>query len=276
MADFEGSTLLATDSLAVWHVVCRGGGTPEGDEECGESTHFVLPYWGLYVRHVGRTQAVIEPSQMAVFNANEPYRVSHPVDGGDACVSIGLSASTLLELIPSDLLQGRERATLNRSYIRIDAKTQAHAAVLRHRLNRKAIGILEAESMTLALVGRALGQRGAPGPRATARTRRFVDHAKVVIAADLGCRRALADIATEVGLSPIYLTQIFQHVEGIPMYRYQLRLRLARALDLLGDYDDVTDLALALGFSSHSHFSAAFKQVYGQTPSAFRKLSRLH
>jgi AraC-like DNA-binding protein len=60
------------------------------------------------------------------------------------------------------------------------------------------------------------------------------------------------------------------------MYRYQLRLRLARALDLLGDYDDVTDLALALGFSSHSHFSAAFKQVYGQTPSAFRKLSRLH
>ena len=77
---------------------------------------------------------------------------SHPVDGGDACVSIGLSAPTLLELIPSDLLQGRERATLNRSYIRIDAKTQADAAVLRHRLNRRAIGILEAESMTLALV----------------------------------------------------------------------------------------------------------------------------
>jgi AraC-like DNA-binding protein len=44
----------------------------------------------------------------------------------------------------------------------------------------------------------------------------------------------------------------------------------------LGDYDDVTDLAMALGFSSHSHFSAAFKQAYGQTPSAFRKLSRLH
>ena len=99
--------------------------------------------------------------------------------------------------------------------------------------------------MTLALVGRALSQRSAPGPIATARTRRFVDHAKVVIAADLGCRRALADIATEVGLSPIYLTQIFQHVEGIPMYRYQLRLRLARALELLGDYDDVTDLALS-------------------------------
>src|SRR5260370_12656040 len=125
-ADFEGSPLLATDTGGVWHVVCRGGGTPEGDEECGESTHFVLPYGGLYVRHVGRTQAVIEPSQMAVFNANEPYQVSHPVDGGAACVSIGLSAPTLLDLIPSDLLQGHDRAQLNRSNHPLDPNPPSH------------------------------------------------------------------------------------------------------------------------------------------------------
>jgi AraC family transcriptional regulator len=59
-------------------------------------------------------------------------------------------------------------------------------------------------------------------------------------------------------------------VEGVPLYRYQLRLRLARALDLLGEYDDLTTLSLELGFSSHSHFSAAFRQVYGRSPSEFR------
>jgi AraC-like DNA-binding protein len=26
-----------------------------------------------------------------------------------------------------------------------------------------------------------------------------------------------------------------------------------------------------LGFSSHSHFSAAFRQTYGQSPSGFRR-----
>ncbi len=36
----------------------------------------------------------------------------------------------------------------------------------------------------------------------------------------------------------MYLTQAFQQVEGIPLYRYQLQLRLARALDLLDQYDD--------------------------------------
>jgi AraC-like DNA-binding protein len=50
-----------------------------------------------------------------------------------------------------------------------------------------------------------------------------------------------------------------------------LRLRLARALDLLGQYDDLTALSLDLGFSSHSHFSASFREVYGRSPSAFRQ-----
>jgi len=50
-----------------------------------------------------------------------------------------------------------------------------------------------------------------------------------------------------------------------------LRLRLARALDLLAKYDDLTTLALDLGFSSHSHFSAQFRMIYGYSPSAFKR-----
>jgi AraC-like DNA-binding protein len=56
----------------------------------------------------------------------------------------------------------------------------------------------------------------------------------------------------------------------MPLYRYHLRLRLARALDLLPEREDLSGLAQDLGFSSHSHFSAAFKQVYGLTPAQFR------
>lgn len=57
----------------------------------------------------------------------------------------------------------------------------------------------------------------------------------------------------------------------MPLYRYHLRLRLARALDLLGCYDNLTTLGLDLGFSSHSHFSSAFRQVYGRTPAEFQR-----
>ena len=50
-----------------------------------------------------------------------------------------------------------------------------------------------------------------------------------------------------------------------------MRLRLARALDLLPGCEDLTGLGLDLGFSSHSHFSAAFKEAYGRSPSEFRQ-----
>src|SRR5690606_1076184 len=91
------------------------------------------------------------------------------------------------------------------------------------------------------------------------------------LAAHLAGRWTLAEVAAQVGVSPVYLPPAFRDVEGVPLYRYQLRLRLARAPDLLGESDDLTELGLHLGFSSHSHFSAAFQKAYGRTPSQFRR-----
>jgi len=142
--------------------------------------------------------------------------------------------------------------------------------LLRPSLREGIAGPLEAESLALTLVQRALGPRTAHATGASFGKQRLVDRAKLALASDLARRWTLAEIAAEVRVSPVYLTQVFQQVEGLPLYRYQLRLRLARALDLLADYDDLTTLSLDLGFSSHSHFTAAFRQLYGRSPSEFR------
>jgi AraC family transcriptional regulator len=125
--------------------------------------------------------------------------------------------------------------------------------------------------LALTLAQRALGPRTARITTGSEGRRRLVDRAKLILSSDLARRWSLAEIAKEVRVSPVYLTQVFQQVEGLPLYRYQLRLRLARALDLLAQYDDLTSLSLELGFSSHSHFSAAFRQAYGRSPSEFRQ-----
>ena len=85
---------------------------------------------------------------------------------------------------------------------------------------------------------------------------------------------SLGVIASAVGMSPAYLTVLFRRSEGMPIARYQQRLRLARALVLLADADDITRLALDLGFASHSHFTTAFRAVYGLPPSAHRAHAR--
>ena len=270
LADFNAHPLLATDTVTVWDVVCRGICKHKSAEECVAGTHLVFPYRGVYIHHVGRIESVAEANQVVFINADEPYQVSHPVEGGDSSVSIDASATTLMELAPVDYLHARDRAAFNRSRLRIDARTQVLVALLRHSLNRGAMETLEAETLTLALLQRALGKRTSHAAAGRVGHQKLVDRAKLVLASDLGRRWTLAEIATDVGVSPVYLTQMFQRVEGLPLYRYQLQLRLARALHLLGDYLDLTALALDLGFSSHSHFSAAFKQVYGQAPSKFQ------
>jgi AraC-like DNA-binding protein len=159
--------------------------------------------------------------------------------------------------------------------MRIDARAQLLSALVRHRLARGMTETLEAEDLILSLVSRALGKCTSYATSGSIGRQKLADRAKLVLSSNLGRRWTLAEIGGAVGVSPVYLTQVFRQVEGLPLYRYQLQLRLARALDLLDDCSDLTGLALDLGFSSYSHFSTAFKQAYGLTPLAFRHSSEV-
>jgi AraC-like DNA-binding protein len=231
----------------------------------------VFPYRGVYVRHLGHDQAVAEANQVLFFNAAEGYRISHPVPGGDASLVLIISEPQLRELAPPVFLRDGATLAFRQQRLRIDPRAQALVALLRHSLCQNIAEPLEAESLALTLVQRALGLRTTHAAGASVSRQRLVDRVKLVLTSDLARRWTLAEIAAEVRGSPVYLTQVFQQVEGVPLYRYQLRLRLARALDLLAQYDDLTTLGLDLGFSSHSHFSAAFREAYGRSPSEFRQ-----
>jgi AraC family transcriptional regulator len=271
MSEFVAQPLLKSPTVTIRDVYCQGNTRPPSGEECAAMTELVFPYRGVYVRHLGQDQAVAEANQVLFFNAGEGYRISHPLSGGDASLSLAICESLLSELAHPALLRESAAFEFRWQRLRIDARAQALVALLRHSLRENIAEPLEAESLALTLAQRALGPRTTHIAGASVGRQRLVDRAKLVLASDLTRRWTLAEIAAEVRVSPVYLTQVFQQVEGLPLYRYQLRLRLARALDLLGCYDDLTALSLDLGFSSHSHFSAAFREAYGRTPSEFRQ-----
>jgi AraC family transcriptional regulator len=274
MSEFAVQSLLETPTLRVRDVYCNGSSQELSDEERATETQLVFPYRGVYVRRLGRDEAVAEANQALFFNAAESYRVRHPVSGGDASLTLIISESELRELAPSALLRDGAALAFRRQRLRIDPRAQALVALLRHSLRQNIAEPLEAESLALTLAQRAMGLRTTHAAGASAGRRRLADRVKLLLSTDLSRRWTLAEIAAEVGGSPVYLTQVFKQVEGLPLYRYQLRLRLARALDLLAQYDDLTELGLDLGFSSHSHFSAAFREAYGRSPSEFRRTAR--
>jgi AraC family transcriptional regulator len=89
----------------------------------------------------------------------------------------------------------------------------------------------------------------------------------------------LADLAELLDLSQFHFSHLFKQSIGIAPYQYILQQRIERAKQLLKQPVRfapgatplaITDIALACGFSSHSHFSQQFRQVTGTTPKAYR------
>ena len=87
----------------------------------------------------------------------------------------------------------------------------------------------------------------------------------------------LRELARTANVSPNHLLRVFQEQVGMTVHQYLIRLRLHAALDEICESAvDLSTLAHQLGFSSHSHFSAAFHAAFGRPPSAVRgELRRL-
>lgn len=269
----QARVLLSTPLIEIRDIRCRGSCRHRSPAECVQSTHLVFPYRGVFVRHIGTRQYVADPNQLAFFNADEEYAISHPAEGGDACLSVVLDPSCLDELTPRAMRGTGERNTLPLQQRPIGGIVQRQMAQLRHGLANGNLTPLEAETHAFSAIAAALHD----DPVAAADTGRaqskIADRARIALASSPERRWSLSEIAREVGVSPVYLAQVFAKESGTSTYRYHLRLRLSRALERIPDCRNLTELGLDLGFSSHSHFSASFRRAFGCTPREFRMRS---
>ena len=148
--EFAVPSLLKSSTVTIRDVYCHGSCRHQSAEECATATEVVFPYRGVYVRHLGHDQAVAEANQVLFFNASEAYRVSHPVPGGDASLSLAISEPQLRELAPATFLRDGATLAFRRQRLRIDARAQALVALLRHGLRQNIAEPLEAEGLALA------------------------------------------------------------------------------------------------------------------------------
>lgn len=85
-------------------------------------------------------------------------------------------------------------------------------------------------------------------------------------------RLTLADLAAEVGATPFHLCRSFRAVTGWRLHQFRDQVRVRTALELISRRrGDLTGLALELGYSSHSHFTEAFRRSFGVPPSALTR-----
>lgn len=218
----------------------------------------VFPYFGAFDWRVGSAHRLIDTNSVLFVTGDQEFFEAHPHRSiGHASVIVTPAESVLDELqLARD---GRCAGTISFS-------TTEPMRVAVHRLLFADLTTLERDEMTVELLAAAARQShsSANVDRAVVQRAKQVLHEHGYEPLSLSC------IASRVGVSPIYLTQAFTKSEGMPLYRYQMRLRLSRALFELPRCESLVQLALDLGFSSHSHFTSTFRGVFGITPSEFR------
>ncbi|SHS95009.1 helix-turn-helix transcriptional regulator [Mycobacteroides abscessus] len=82
---------------------------------------------------------------------------------------------------------------------------------------------------------------------------------------------SLSALAGHAQMSTSEFRKAFTEVFGHTPYQFVLDRRMSRAKQLLATTDlSVTDISVAVGFSSPSHFATTFKTRIGVTPTAYR------
>jgi AraC family transcriptional regulator len=232
-----------------------------------------FPYRGLGIWHVGRDDVVADANQVLFVRAGEAYRLSGPVPGGYGELILTPDVDVLSQIAGASGVALPAHPSFRRRCGRATPFLQAFRTRFRLWAARSDPGDLEADEVLIALLRAALQDRDSTRPRGEA-TARLIRRTKQFLQEQHARPIRLLDVARAVGASPAYLTDAFHRSEGVPLHRYLVQLRLARALPELPHASDLTALALRIGFSSHSHFSAAFRRAFGCTPSRFREGAR--
>lgn len=84
-------------------------------------------------------------------------------------------------------------------------------------------------------------------------------------------------IAVTYGITPNYLSKLFHQKEGMRLIDYLTRVRIAHAKRLLISPDSlsISEVAEQVGYNGTRHFSKVFQKITGQTPSEYRKSTKI-
>jgi AraC family transcriptional regulator len=274
-----GSVLYQSELLSLRHVACRPAEHERGPSAVEEQPRdsLVLPLRGAFLQHLApHRQVLAEPSQALFFAAGRPYRISHPI-AGDDCLSLELSDAGWREALASAAGVDDLRSAVLAAHGPLSAPAMAARHLLWRRIARGLADPLEVEETSLALLASALRsarreEKPLPPRADPSRRRQQVEAAKIALLSAPDEKWSLGALAKRVYSSPFHLARAFRDEEGVAVHQYHLRARLSRALDLLLDTGrDLSAIAFDLGFTSHSHFTAVFRQRVGVAPSALRR-----
>ncbi len=241
-----------------------------------------FPRSSVWIQHQDRPAFVADPGTVTIYNRCQPY-IRRPLGAeGDRSDWLSLSRELAISIVAGidPEAAANPDGPFPIAFGPSSAELYFQQRVLFHRALEGSIDEVELEQGVVLLAGAALERALLAGrPRRSRRSasmREMVEAARAEIARDPFASRSIRELAATVGASPFHLCRSFRRFTGLTLHHYQLELRTRVALERIeGAGRNLSRLAQELGFSSHSHFTAAFRERMGQTPSRARRMLRL-
>ena len=240
---------------------------------------FVFPRTAVTITHVGEPTVVADRNTVMFYNRRQEYVRGALSPAGDLADWFAVPHAAAVDAVAAFDPSAVDRGERPYRFVAGPCPAALYAAQRRLVLAAAAMTPAAVEEAILDLlrgvVASAYRTRGIapvePGPRAARRRRDLIEAARSLLAIRYRERLILDDVAAQLGVSPFHLSRVFKEETGTGLHAYVTQLRLRRALSHLEDPRcSLTEIALDLGFSSHSHFSAAFRQAFAESPSAAR------
>jgi AraC family transcriptional regulator len=269
---------------------CPAGHPSFEDTGPTEEYLFVFPRTTVRISQAGFRPVVSDPTLVMLYNRAQPYRRARVSERGDLSDWFAVPPEAIVEAcVPFDPAAA-ERP--NRPFAFSHAPSDP-AAYLDQRMVVNALldeadpDPLAVEEAVLDLLARVVASAYRARGGAARLSESFPSRAcagvteevKRVLADRYAERLTLAQVGREVARSPYYLCRAFRRQTGTTLHRYRNQVRLRISLErVLGSHDDLSDIGLDHGFSSHSHFTQAFHAAFGLSPRAARRRAsgRLH
>jgi len=222
---------------------------------------------------VGRTR----PGSMHISSPGDEIRVvkTGATDLYYMFVPVPLVAEVLADTQPSAIISGVE--LVQRNDFDPDTRILRLFRALRTASQQPTKwSQLHAEGLSIAIIAALLHQHSNLSFPSGSTDRHGLDVWQVqrvhdYIFENMGQPLMLQDLASVVGLSRMHFARRFLQATGLRPHDYVLRLRIERAQHLLVRTSmPIIDIALHIGFETHSHFAAVFKRFTGHSPTQWR------
>lgn len=248
-----------------------------------EGYSVVFPRSAVWIQHSGGRPFVADPAVAAIYNHGQPYRRFQLSTEGDRADWFSVSARLASALVteigvggalgdparPFPIATGPVPAPLYYRQRLLFARVSSGRLRDADAIEREVVELLR-EILRLALT-----ERGQVTARASLKQRQLAEQARAELAADPAGRSSVRELAARVGVSPFHLCRLFRRHTGHTLHQYRLELRARLALERLETSGrSLSRVAHGIGYSSHSHFTAEFRQRLGLTPSGARRLLR--